>query len=161
MGYNITSRISIESASLDDIVDQAEALYECVDRSRNELKNLTWAATATLATTYAFLQNKIASEMETVRLILVDHEVAGVFEIRLKDGGRAEIGYWLDVKYRGLGVIDIVAKQLVNDIAAKTAVFGYCNHLNASSIRIMTDAGMKPYMVHAGLVHFMRPQEGA
>lgn len=160
MGYNITPRISIETATLEEIADQAAGLYECVDRSRDELKNLTWAASATEASTYAFLHQKAISETETVRLILVDHEYAGVFEARLKDGGRIEIGYWLDVQYRGLGVMDIVTQQLIGDIAARTAVFGYCKHTNKSSIRIMTGAGMKPYMTHAGLIHFMRPQAG-
>lgn len=160
MNYNITPRISIERASLDDIVYQAESLYECIERSRDELKNLTWAADATLATTFAFLQRKIASEADSVSLILVDCEIAGVVEARLKDGGRCEIGYWLDVKYRQLGVMDIVAKNMIGAIAQQTAVFGYCKHTNKSSIRIMTGAGMKPYMAHDGLIHFMRPQAG-
>lgn len=127
--------IRLRRASTSD----AETLYELIDRSRENLSNMTWAATATVESTYKFLSNLVYTEM--FRLITLNEEVVGVITLRPRDKESYEIGYWLDNLSRGKGVMKEAVRQM-------TALSRYPVHArvrsgNTASIKVLEENGFK------------------
>jgi len=99
----------IELALLEE--RHAEELYALVDANRAELERfLPWAKGATLEDERAFLRASLERFARGggfdggLRIEGALAGALGVFNVR-RDVGRAELGYWLDARYRGRGLM--------------------------------------------------------
>lgn len=115
-------------------------LYALIDRSRESLRNLVWAAEATLNSTYDFLATKASSD-DVVYGIYRDRELVGVLELRDKDAN-FELGYWLGSSYRGNGIMVQAVKPLVQKVSPYKPVVAHIRAGNRASMSVLTRSGL-------------------
>lgn len=100
----------------------AEAVYKLVDHSRDQLTNLKWAKNATLASTHDYLLSKETPYLgsrspDRIFGIYLASTLIGVIELRDKHFYE-EVGYWLDIDYRGNNYM-VQAVKLLNEYTTK------------------------------------------
>lgn len=93
--------------------EDAKAIYEEVNRSREYLKNLVWSATATPQSVDNFVSTLIKAENRSLYGIFDNEQFCGCVEIRYFDE-HAEIGYWLGFEHRGRHLLQDNLRQLKN-----------------------------------------------
>ncbi len=76
----------------------ADELYELIDRSREHLKNLAWAADVPRSAVHDHCLKP------NVWIIRVDGEAAGCIELRAQPDGWSQVGYWVGEGFAGQGV---------------------------------------------------------
>lgn len=123
-------------------VRDADRLYKLISESRDGLKNLTWAADATLKSTTSFLAAKSSSN-DKVYGVFTGHGLVGVIELRDK-GDVYELGYWLGTKHRGQGLMKDASKYLVEEASKRRPVVAHIRVGNIPSFKTLVHAGLRP-----------------
>ncbi|AMQ65939.1 N-acetyltransferase [Stenotrophomonas phage vB_SmaS-DLP_6] len=95
------------------IKGDADSLYKIIDKNREALSNLVWVKDAT-PESVAF---HVANEAQRMRVITVGGIVAGLISVKGTDSPAPHIhqlGYWLDPKMSGKGVMTEAVKQYLS-----------------------------------------------
>lgn len=116
-------------------------LYDLIDSSREQLKNLTWSQTATLDSTKQFIVNKNKSE-DQVHGVFYDNILVGVLELRKKENNIFELGYWLGTQYRGQHIMPCAVKTLVESKVEDTTIVAHIKETNLASYKVLNHAGL-------------------
>ena len=118
-------------------VRDTKELYDLIDRNREHLTNLVWVKSATLQSTWEFLDG-VECALETFRLIVVNGKIAGC--ITLRHGNECDIiGYWLGHEYRGDGIMKEAVAQMIRHWPR--AIRAQIREANSASMAILEGAG--------------------
>jgi RimJ/RimL family protein N-acetyltransferase len=101
------------------------ALYALVDENRDHLPNLKWAATVDFAGMVQFIKNA-ALLREDLRGIYLDRELIGIITLRstpdaLVPASNKSIGYWLDHRHRGKGIMTRAVQLMLAECTVPVA----------------------------------------
>ena len=112
-------------------------LYDLIDRNREHLTNLVWVKSATLQSTWEFLDG-VECALETFRLIVVNGKIAGCITLR-HSHETSMIGYWLGHEFRGQGIMKAAVKEMLKGVDRPVRAQIRCTNL--SSMAILEDFG--------------------
>lgn len=121
--------------------DDAMVVYNLIDESRKELKNLVWSQSATLESTTSFIDAKLNS-LDKIFGVFYEENLVGVLELRKKED-MLELGYWVGTKYRGKGFMKIAVKKLVDNEIKTHTVTAHIRETNQASHKILQYAGLE------------------
>jgi ribosomal-protein-serine acetyltransferase len=131
--------------------DTARMIFEAVDRNREYLGEfLTWPEYVRVPEDQFKWVVGVATESKKEWLIYVDDKYAGTagFVKAYQEPSKkwVEIGYWIDSKFAGRGIMTRVVKMLEN-MVFETGEFDRiqigCDELNQASWRVAEKAGYK------------------
>lgn len=122
-------------------IQHATVLYDLIDNSREQLKNLVWSQTATLQSTKQFIENKNKSQ-DQVHGVFYENVLVGVLELRQKENNVFELGYWLGTEYRGQHIMPCAVKTLVESKINSATIIAHIRENNIASYKVLSHAGL-------------------
>lgn len=122
-------------------ISDGQSLYNLIEYSRPELKNLCWSKNATLDSTIEFIKMKEQS-LDNAYGIFKNNTLIGVLELRKKET-MSELGYWLGTQFRGKGLMKLAVKCLVDNEIKKGIIIAHIRKTNKASFKVLKYAGLK------------------
>ncbi len=114
----------------------AQDLYRLIDKNRQALGHMVWAATATLESTIKFIK----TTPDKVHGIRVMGRLAGCVALRTMPSGNKMLGYWLAQEFWGRGYATRAVSMML-DAMEKKPVFAQIRHGNIASKRVLQKNG--------------------
>lgn len=120
-------------------VADTNELYSVIDRNREHLTNLVWAATATRESTEAFLSS--VPESEKLHVILDEGSIIGMITLRDAQPGVYQLGYWLANDHRHMGIMQNAVRQILPLVSDRNMVIAQIRRSNLASAKILKETG--------------------
>lgn len=120
-------------------VGDTNELYAVIDRNREHLTNLVWAASATRESTEAFLSS--VPESEKLHVILDDGAIIGMITLRDAQPGVYQLGYWLANDHRHLGIMQNAVRQILPMVSDTHMVIAQIRRTNLASAKVLKETG--------------------
>lgn len=132
--------VKLQHTSIYDAPD----IYRLVDRSREGLKRLQWAQTATLRSVETYIASHLTAPSIALPAklftIFADDNIVGLLELR-DYHYHFQVGYWLDIHNRGRGYATKAVRKVL-EMATKP-VTAMIHPDNARSGNVLERAGFR------------------